>query len=326
MLIKELGEFSFIESIRGNSIKNKETVKVGIGDDCAVYVAEEGTDQLITTDTMVEGIHFNFSIMRPYDIGFRLAAANFSDIAAMGGDAKQVVLSVAVHKDMDVKQLQGVFDGVKSQCEKFNVNFIGGDVTETAGPLVLAMTVIGEAPKDKAVLRSGAKVDEWIGVTNTLGGSATGLDVLVSNEKGYFASKDAYQRPVPQLELGKFLREQGVSSMEDISDGLVRELYDIANQSSVRLMIFKEQIPIHSETVTWAEEKGVDPLDYALYGGEDFQLLFTASTEVKEKLEGHPLIHFFGRVKAGEPSVILRDEREDTTEVIPLDGYEHFRS
>lgn len=325
MKMKELGEFNFIDSITTDTIVDKKTLKMGIGDDSAVYIVDPKMDQLVSTDTMVEGIHFSFDTMRPFDMGFRLTAANFSDIAAMGGVPKQVVVSIAASRECDVKDLQCIYDGIKSQCKNFNVNIIGGDTVETTGPLVLTMTVMGEVPANTAVLRSGAKDGDWVGVTNMLGGSAVGLDVLAADEKAYFTSKDVYQRPVPQVELGSFLRLRGVTSMNDISDGLVRELHEIAKASNVHITITKEAIPLHEETVRWGAEKNIDPVEFALYGGEDFQLVFTCPKAVKVKLEDHPLITFIGQVDVTKEGVTMVDEDGNKQDIM-AEGYTHFGS
>lgn len=324
MKLKEMGEFAFIESITKETIVDRETLKVGIGDDCAVYVASAGQDQLITTDSMVEGIHFSFELMRPFDIGFRLAAASISDIAAMGGIPRQAILSIAVNKEYDTKDLQGIVDGVKAQCKAFNVNLVGGDMVGNTGVLVITMTVVGEVEAGKAVLRSGAKSGDWVGVTNVLGSSATGLDVLTAEQKEYYASKDAYQRPVPQVALGQHLRLHGATAMNDISDGLASELNEIAKASHVHISVDKQAIPLHKETLAWSELRAIDPVEFALYGGEDFQLVFTVPDMMKEMLEKHPLLTFIGRVEDKPEGVTLVNEELGEEIALDAKGYSHF--
>lgn len=326
MQIKELGEFSFINSIAKDTIFDAETVKVGIGDDCAVYTSQEDMDQLITTDTMVDGVHFSMQFMRPYDIGYRLMAANISDIAAMGGTPKQVVISIAIPKDQKVDDLQGIYDGIKSHCREYNINLIGGDTVATSGPLILTATVIGEVKKDQAVLRSKANIGDWVGVTNTLGLAAVGLDVMAYDADGYFAAKAAFQRPKAQVKLGHLLRSRGVSAMNDISDGLASELQEIAKASRVHIIIDKNSMPYHKDTLEWGEERGIDPIEFALFGGEDFQLVFTVNSEEKEKLEEHPLITFIGRVIDKEPGLSLFTSEDEEPEIINETGYKHFES
>lgn len=325
MQIKDLGEFPFIKSIASGTVIDQSTVKVGIGDDCAVYTANERMDQLITTDTMVDGVHFSAQFMRPYDIGYRLMTANFSDIAAMGGEPKQAVISVAAPKNQDVKTLNGIYDGIKAQCREYNVNLVGGDTVSTSGPLILTVTIIGEVPEDSAVLRSTAKVGDYVGITNTVGLSAVGLDVMSYDEKGYFASKNAFQRPNPQIKLGSMLRAQKVNAMNDISDGLVSELYEIAESSHAHIEIKKELIPIHEEVIKWGKLREIDPLEFALYGGEDFQLVFTADKTTKEQLEQHPLIRFIGEVVDKKVGVSMIDDENQEPVLLEKAGYQHFK-
>lgn len=323
MLLKELGEFSFIDSIKRDTINDKETVKVGIGDDCAIYTTASDMDQIVTTDTMVEGVHFTLDHMNPFDIGFRLATANLSDIAAMGGYPKQALISIAAPKDYEVKNLQCIYDGIKKQFQNFKVNLIGGDTVSTSGPLVLTMVLLGGVPRDKGVLRSTAKVGDYIGVTNSLGSAAVGLDVINAGEKEFFASKDAFKRPIPQIELGQFLRNRGVTAMTDVSDGLASELHEIAKTSKVHMKIYSKAIPLELETKKWAEITNINPVDFALYGGEDFQLVFTVDEKNKQLIEKHPFVTIIGEVVEGDQGVTL--VVDDGSEV-PVDahGYDHF--
>lgn len=324
MQIKELGEFSFIDSIAKDTIFNAETVKVGIGDDCAVYNAQEDMDQLITTDTMVDGVHFSMQFMRPYDIGYRLMSANISDIAAMGGEPKQAVISIAIPKDKSVEDLQGIYDGIKYHCREYGINLVGGDTVETSGPLILTATIIGEVKKGEAVLRSKAKVGDWVGVTNTLGLAAVGLDVMSYDATGYTAAKDAFQRPTAQVKLGSLLRSRKVNAMNDISDGLASELQEIAKASRVHIVIDKKLIPYHKETIDWGKARDIDPIEFALYGGEDFQLVFTVDESEKDKLEQHPLITFIGRVIDKEPGLSMIVNEGEEPVLIEESGYKHF--
>ena len=185
MELKTLGEFNFIHSIESDTIYDNKAVVQGIGDDCAIYKASEGYDQLISTDTMVEGVHFSFQYMMPYDVGYRLMTANLSDIAAMGGIPRQVVLSVAVPGHIDTRILDEIYRGIKEQCQRYHVNLIGGDTVNTDGPMVWTITIIGEVPKGKAILRCGAKPGDVVGVTNYIGYAATGLGSLSYNLDGY---------------------------------------------------------------------------------------------------------------------------------------------
>lgn len=323
MQLKDVGEFNFIHSIQDNTIYNPATVVNGIGDDCAVYKSSIGYDQLISTDTMVEGIHFSFHYMMPYDVGYRLMTANLSDIAAMGGIPRQVVLSVAAEEYVDTDILQEIYRGIKDQCCRFRVNLIGGDTVRIKGPMVWTITIIGEVPFGQSVLRSGAKVGDIVGVTNYVGYAATGLGALTHSLQGYPMTTIGHQRPNPQIELGIQLRELGVHSMNDISDGLSSELWDIAQASQVAIIIDEARVPLHEETHKLAAYLQTNPVDYALYGGEDFQLVFTAPKSLESSLQDLDGITIIGEVIEGTPSVqaVTKDK---TIRTLDGKGYNHF--
>lgn len=323
MQLKDVGEFNFIHSIQDNTIYDPATVVNGIGDDCAVYKSSIGYDQLISTDTMVEGIHFSFHYMMPYDVGYRLMTANLSDIAAMGGIPRQVVLSVAAEEYVDTDILQDIYRGIKDQCRRFGVNLIGGDTVRIKGPMVWTITIIGEVPFGESVLRSGAKVGDIVGVTNYVGYAATGLGALTHSLQGYPMTTIGHQRPNPQIELGIQLRELGIHSMNDISDGLSSELWDIAQVSQVAIIIDEARVPLHEETYKLAASLQTNPVDYALYGGEDFQLVFTAPKSLESSLQDLDGITIIGEVIEGTPSVqaITKDKIIRT---LDGKGYNHF--
>ena len=323
MQLKDVGEFNFIRHINDNTIHDPSTVITGIGDDCAVYNAIDKTDQLISTDTMVEGVHFSFHYMMPYDVGYRLMSANLSDIAAMGGSPRQIVLSVAVPEYVDTTILDEIYRGIKDQCARYHVNILGGDTVRTEGPMVWTVTIIGDVPKGTAVMRSGAQVGDLVGVTNYVGYAATGLGALSYNLEGYHITKIGHQRPNPQIELGQRLRQLGIHSMNDISDGLGSELNEIASASNVSIVIEEKAIPLHEETYELARYLQTNPVDYALYGGEDFQLVFTAPKSLLPKLENLAGITIIGEVLSG-PSRVQMVTPDKTIKTIEAKGYNHF--
>ena len=323
MRIREYGEFGFIDSIKEDTIVDPSTVTVGIGDDCAVYRTAPKSEQLITTDMMVAGIHFSPKTTEPFDVGYRLGAANISDIAAMGGRPRQAVIAVALPDTITVEYMHRLFDGLKSVCRKYSVNLIGGDTVKTEGPLVLSVTIIGEVPCGQALLRSGAKPGDVVVLTGPVGSSAVGLGTLLASANGYEAVKTVHKRPEPQVAWGLRLRQAGAHSANDISDGLASELNEIAKASGVTITILAEKIPVLDETRQWAKEIGKDPLDFAYFGGEDFQLVATVPVEAFQNgdLDG---LHIIGHVAAGvEPAVYVENEKGITTK-LPAKGYNHF--
>ena len=323
MQLKDVGEFNFIRHIQDNTIHDPITVITGIGDDCAVYSAKEETDQLISTDTMVEGVHFSFHYMKPYDVGYRLMTANLSDIAAMGGTPRQIVLSVAAPEYVDTAILDEVYRGIKDQCAKYHLNILGGDTVCTEGPMVWTVTIIGDVPKGTAIMRSGAQVGDIVGITNYVGYAATGLGALSYNLDGYHMTKVGHQRPDPQIELGQQLRQLGIHSMNDISDCLSSELNEIAKASHVSIVIDESLIPLHEETYKLAAALHTNPVDYALLGGEDFQLVFTAPKELSQALEQLEPITLIGEVIEGKPMVqsVTKDKE---IRLLEAKGYNHF--
>ncbi|WP_366509290.1 thiamine-phosphate kinase [uncultured Veillonella sp.] len=323
MQLKDVGEFNFIRHIQENTINDASTVITGIGDDCAVYSTTDKTDQLISTDTMVEGVHFSFHYMMPYDVGYRLMTANLSDIAAMGGMPRQIVLSVAVPEHIDTAILDEIYRGIKDQCKRYHLNILGGDTVRTEGPMVWTVTIIGDVPTGTAIMRSGAKVGDAVGITNYVGYAATGLGALSYNLEGYHMTKVGHQRPDPQIELGQQLRQLGIHSMNDISDGLGSELNEIATASNVSIVIEEQAIPLHEETYELAQYLHTHPVDYALYGGEDFQLVFTAPKSLLPELEKLGGITIIGEVVSG-PSQVQMVTPDKMIKTIEAKGYNHF--
>lgn len=324
MKVSERGEFGFIDTIKSNTIVNPETIVQGIGDDCAVYRTTEGYEQLITTDMMVAGIHFSAKTTSPFDVGYRLGTANISDIAAMGGIPRQAVIAAAMPADTEIAYMESLYDGFKTICHAYGVNIVGGDTVTTKGPLVLNVTVIGEVPKGQAVLRSGAKVGDLVVVTNTIGNAAGGLDVLLADLPGFNVLKKVHQRPEPQVAIGQWLREHGATSLNDISDGLGSELNEIAKASKVTIEIDEKLLPLHDELHKAAEELGKDSVTWALYGGEDFQLVGSVPSFMATEIEKQPHIHCIGQVVAGDGEVWLTTT-DGRKHIIKAKGYDHFK-
>lgn len=355
MRVREIGEFAFIDSIAEDTLYRPETVVQGIGDDCAIYLATEGMEQLVSTDMMVEGIHFSAVTTSPFDVGYRLGTANISDIAAMGGLPRQIVVAVALPSTMTMAYMQEFYRGLKTICKTYGVNIIGGDTVSTRGPLVVNVTVLGEVSKGEAVLRSGARPGDWIGVTNTVGSAATGLQVLLAQSRTsqrqkvppytyvkqlegseeYPYSLARHQRPEPQVALGNFLRKHGATAMNDISDGLASELNEIAVASHCSLLVEEDLLPLHEESLRWVSAQSLGrnltvslcrhkAAELAWYGGEDFQLVFTIGDIGYKKLKHHTSITFIGRViEMGKAEVLCRQSTGDTV-ILPPRGYTHF--
>lgn len=322
MKVQELGEFGLITEMTKSFYIDTARVKVGVGDDSAVYRVTEEMDQLITTDMMVEESHFLAHTMEPYHIGYKLGASNISDIAAMGGMPYGITISLGLPKDLDADHILALYKGCHEVCAKYGVSLLGGDTTHSKKGLVVSATLLGEVPKGQAVLRSGARPGDLIGVTGCLGSSAVGLAALLENSIEYTHSIGVHQQPEPQVGWGRRLREAGATSMNDISDGLASELWEIAEASQRDMVIDLPSIPIHDEVVRWAKSHDQEPWHYALHGGEDYQLVFTIPKESYQAMEDTKGLTIIGVVEDGAGQVWY--DEDGKKEPLEARGFVHF--
>ena len=328
-----MDEFGLIRHLVGRlgPPPHDAAVRVGVGDDAAVLATPDGFDWVVTTDSLVEGVHFLPATMAFVDVGYKSVAASVSDIAAMGGHPKYVLMSLVVSKDVPLAALEAIYDGVRECCEEYGCQVIGGNVASTSGPMVITSTVMGTVTAGGAVLRTGARPGDLVFVTGPVGGSGAGLAYL--QHDGLAPADEAqnlrrwHQRPRPQVMAGQVLREAGASSLDDISDGLASELNEIAAASGVRLRIDTERVPIAPEVKNFARARGESPLDYAWYGGEDYQLVGTAPplafayALARLQSVGVPLVQI-GRVETGDG--VVAQGPSQGLEVISPRGYNHF--
>ena len=319
--INDTDEFALIDKLTQHSIHNPTYVKVGVGDDCAVYDTPRDVDQLVSTDMMVEGIHFSESTTSPFDVGYRLGAANISDIAAMGGTPRHMVVSIAVPKGRHTSYVEEVYNGLRHICADYDVNIIGGDTVSTEGPFVISATVLGDVPQQQAVLRSGAQDGDVVFITNYLGLSYVGLHSLLEGSDDYPVSQSVHQRPIPHVECGIIARDLGATSMNDISDGLSSELNEIAKASQVTMYIDESALPLHPEVHAYCESQHMSPYFPMWTGGEDFQLVGTIPVE---KADGLPRDTFtiIGHVEAGSAQVLV--DRDGQWMTVKPKGYNHL--
>lgn len=286
--VKQVGEFGLIDLIKKDTLVRSDNVIVGIGDDAAVLRPDARLLQLLTTDMLVEDVHFELKTISAWRLGYKAMAVNFSDIAAMGGEPRHAVVSMAVNQDTDTEWIIGIYDGMKAICREYGVNIVGGDTVASPAGMVINVAVLGEATPDHLLLRSGAKVGDLVLVTGTLGNSSGGLDLLSKEDwaKQPFAAKlvKAHLEPRPQVQAALAIAACGASSMDDISDGLASEANEIAKASKVGMKLYAKKIPLLPELQQAAAITGKKALNYALYGGEDYELLFTISPEQLRKL------------------------------------------
>lgn len=331
MGIEQLGEFTLIDMIKRDTINKAENVIIGIGDDAAVVKTTPEYLQLVTTDMLVEKVHFDLATTTGWQLGYKAIGVNLSDIAAMGGVPRHVVISIGMPKTITADFVVSVYDGMKEICRKFDVNIVGGDTVASPHGLVINVTVIGEVEPALLQRRAGAKEGQLVVVTGTLGDSGCGLDLLMQgNWEGYDFALPLVNRhllPQPQVVAGPRLATLGSTSMNDISDGLASEANEIASASQVGMRIYENKLPISKELQAGAQLLGKSAGDYALYGGEDYQLVFTISPE-QFKLIAH-VDHRIGLTVVGEVTHhsqgVLLVAEDGATSVLEAKGYNHFR-
>jgi thiamine-monophosphate kinase len=346
MRIHEIGEFGLIDRLAARLAATDESVVVGIGDDAAVVSYAAGAHVVTTTDMLVEGVHFRRDTIGDRLLGWKAVAVSISDIAAMGGRPRHAVVSLAIPVETDVERVEELYIGMDEVCRAYDMHIVGGDVVKTDGPFVISVTVMGEVEVGRALLRSGARPGDLLFVTGTVGGSAAGLDYISqggqtsaiagqTSEAPSISSSTAdallrfHQRPVPQVRAGRLLLESGAcTSLNDVSDGLSSESNEIAKISGVHLVIEGDKVPLHPSVTQYAAERGIDPLEWALFGGEDYQLVGTLDPTSADRAsslfakEGLSLT-VIGRVEAGHGVSLLRQgERQELTPK----GFNHFRS
>lgn len=329
-------EFSLIRQWTSRSSgQHGDGLSVGIGDDAAVFSLSPGMEVVACCDAMVETVHFLRETMNPSDIGYKAVMSNISDVAAMGGLPRFALISVAVSPGWSADDCQQIYEGIYDACEAYGVRVIGGDTVSSPAALTLSVTLLGEVEKGRALRRSAARPGQLVFVTGQVGGSAAGLDLLLrSAKKGEAVAEEwrplawFHQRPQAQVAAGRILAASPwAGALNDVSDGLASELLEIAEASGVRLVIDERSIPVANITRAYAIETDQDPLGWALYGGEDYQLVGTVeAAEVKEAEhrfaeKGIPFT-VIGRVEAGEPSVWM--DREQGRMKIAKAGYNHF--
>jgi thiamine-monophosphate kinase len=294
---------------------------IGIGDDCAVVPVPRGHEALVTTDFSIEDVHFKRAWHPPESVGHRCLTRGLSDIAAMGGVPRAVFLSFAVPRNLPQKWVDGFVRGLLKLAGEFKVSLAGGDTAESPGGIVADIVVLGSVPKGKAVLRSGARFGDRIYVTGELGASAAALDLLSHGKKLRPPDFGRHFYPTARVAVGCFLREKGLASaMIDLSDGLSTDLGHICDESGVGAELEAEAIPV----ATVGKPGRRVELKFALHGGEDYELLFTASPNrrVPSRIAG-VAVREIG-VVTRERKLILRDEKGVRQELSPQ-GWEHFK-
>lgn len=335
MQVGDVGEFALIARLHARlQTPRDDHIIRGIGDDCAVLRPSAGMDLLLTTDTQEEGVHFRRDWASAQDIGWRCMAVNVSDIAAMGGRPLGAIVALSLPPTLAVAFVEALYDGMQAMAAASGCPLLGGNISQRTDTLSVTITVLGETPQDQSVYRSGAQVGDEIWVTGDLGGARAGLEVLL--HPAALASLSSaevlarYRRPQPRLREAQYLRQHAVlHSLLDLSDGLSSDLRHICEASGVGARLQAAHVPIALQTRQIALAQGAEPLDYALHGGEDFELCLTTPAGQIERLQdafqqqfGCPLVRV-GRIQPGAGITLMRPD--GTQQALPVKGYDHFR-
>lgn len=308
--ISSLGEFGLIDRLtEGVELRNASSLK-GVGDDCAVLEYKD-TEVLVSTDMLVEGIHFDLTYVPLKHLGYKAAVVNFSDIYAMNGHPRQITVSLAVSKRFTVEHMEALYSGIRLACEIYGVDLVGGDTTSSRSGLVISVTCIGDAPKGRIAYRSGAKNTDLICVSGDLGSAYMGLQLL-EREKVASAGQKDFQpqfqgkeylverqlKPEARRDVIENLEKAGIvpTSMMDISDGLSSELLHICKASDVGCRVYEDRIPIDYQTALMAEELNMNLVTAAMNGGEDYELLFTVPLHAHDEIKKIPGVRVIGHI------------------------------
>lgn len=332
MKLSEIGEFGFIERFAHRFEDLIIPPAMGIGDDCAILPADEFTDFVITTDMLVEDIHFIRSKISPFNLGHKSLAVNLSDIAAMGAKPTGSFLSIAIPSDVEVEYIDELMEGYHQLSQKYHLPLMGGDTTRSPDKIVINISVIGKIAKNKARLRSMACSGDVIAVTGFLGDSAAGLKLIL---EGYKSSDItdylilSHNRPHPALNEGQWLAEQpGVNAMMDISDGISSDLMHILKASKKTAVIELEKLPVSKQLAKYSEEHHFNVARLATSGGEDYQLLLTVDKLKFETIADEFMKKFnkplyaIGLIGEGKPEIAYFENGK--TAVVPGLGFNHF--
>ncbi len=324
--IATLGEFGLIKHLTQGMKTQNESTRYGVGDDCAVLHYPD-KEVLVTTDMLMEGVHFDLVYTPLKHLGYKSAMVNISDIYAMNGTPRQMTVSVALSKRFCIEDMEEFYAGLKLACETHHVDIIGGDTTSSLTGLAISITCIGEADRDRIVYRNGAHDTDLICVSGDLGAAYMGLQLL-EREKSVFAGQkevnpdfsgkeyllERQLKPEARGDIIEKLRQAGIkpTAMMDISDGLSSELLHICSQSKVGCRVYEERIPLDYQTAVMAEELNMNVSTCALNGGEDYELLFTVPLADHERIAEIDDIHIIGHITKPElgTALITRDGQE----------------
>ncbi|TDI70035.1 MAG: thiamine-phosphate kinase [Bacteroidetes bacterium] len=318
--ISDLGEFGLIDHLTQNiEVRRSSTIK-GIGDDAAVLSADGTHQKVISTDMLLEGVHFDLSYMPLKHLGYKAVMANLSDIYAMNATATHITVSIAVSNRFPVEALEELYDGIKTAAKIYDIDVIGGDTTSSTSGLIISITAIGEVKQKSVVYRDGAKENDLLVVTGDLGAAYLGLQVLEREKQVFQVNPNAQPelenytylverqlKPEARKDIPLLLAELDVlpTAMIDISDGLSSEIIHICKNSGVGCNLYEDKIPLDPQVISTCEEFNLDSTTIALNGGEDYELLFTIKTEDFPKIKANPHLTVIGHMTGKKEGIHL---------------------
>lgn len=336
--IIKLGEFGLIDRIRSKFTTVNPSTVLGISDDAAIIDTGKNYT-LLSSDMLLEGIHFDLSFMPLMHLGYKSVVANVSDIAAMNGEPKQITVNIGLSNRFSVEAVDQVYEGIRMACENYKVDLVGGDTTSSKSGLIISVSILGTVDKKLAVHRNSASLKDIICVTGDLGAAYLGLQVLEREKQEYIANPgmqpklEGYEyivgrqlRPEARMDIVYELREMNIlpTAMIDVSDGLASDLMHICTQSGMGAVIYEDNLPFDQESLKTAAEFKLDIITCVMNGGEDYELLFSIRQKDFEKLKNHPDIHFIGHIQEVDKGINLVTKNE---KIVPLQaqGWNHFQ-
>jgi thiamine-monophosphate kinase len=336
--LKQLGEFGLIKHISSKFNTYSKRVKKGIGDDCAVFSTLPNISQLISTDALIESIHFDLKTISPKQLGFKAMTVNISDIAAMGGTPYLAVISLGLPNTTSIKFIDKLYSGLKKSCDLYNIQLVGGDTIASPKHLFINICLLGEAAKNRVFYRKGARPGDQIFVTGNLGDSAMGLKLLKSRNKNFVSKKHSdslvkkHLEPIPRIKESRLLAKSNikVTSMIDLSDGLEQDLGHLCTKEKTGATLYEKNLPLSEALRNACLKKKYDPTNWVLQGGEDYELLFTITPGDVNKLNrlftktDTPISHI-GEITNIPKKIQLKKKNGKTVFLKTTKGFDHFK-
>lgn len=335
--IGELGEFGLIEKLAGDFAPGRPDTLTGIGDDAAV-LDYGGSPVVVSTDMLVEGIHFDLMYQPLKHLGYKAVITNLSDICAMNAVPRHITVSIAVSNRFSVEAVEELYSGIRAACDAYRVDLVGGDTTSSPRGLIISITAIGTNVREKLTYRSGAKPGDILCVTGDLGAAYLGLQILEREKQVYLANPDMQPelsqkeylirrqlKPEARLDSVAYFEKAGLvpTAMIDISDGLASDLMHICKASGTGAYVEEAQVPIHDEARLQAMEFNLDPITCALHGGEDYELLFAVTPADLDKVRFMDSVYIIGEITAREDGIKLHTSGGQL-HPLTAQGWKHF--